>query len=114
MAAVLARIMSLSERDKAALRNARARSILEYKDEMAALIEREQERQTRIRKEFKLPDPTLPTPAWEIAGAIAELLARLADGTADLDDDEMSADIHLMRCRLTKVGAKLGRSRNRG
>lgn len=98
-----------TEAEKAELRDSIARSRVEAQEEMRRLAHKYAAEQAERRRALRAaPLPTHPTPL-EIAGELAETLTALELAVADLDDDDLSADVHVMRTRLTKVGNRLAR-----
>lgn len=98
-----------SEQQKAELRDAAARSRIDYEDDMRRHARDYQEQQAAQRKALKIvPLPMRPS-AFQIAGQLAELLTAFENAVADLDDNVLSADVHVLRTRLAKVGGRLAR-----
>jgi hypothetical protein len=101
-----------NERQRAELRDSIARSRIEAREEMRQLAKQHTEAQETARATLKLVAlPVRPT-AFDICGLLAETLTCLEDAVADLDNDVLSADVHVIRLRLRKVGDQLARMRS--
>lgn len=90
----------MTARDRAALRDAAARSLLEY-----------DEWKKERRQQMKLfPPPAVPD-AFFVAGDIAEHVTVLEALASDIDDAELSRAVAALRSHTTRVGNLLARRR---
>lgn len=108
-----------TEKQRAELRDAVARSRVEAQNESRRLAEEYAKKQRRVQKAVHKTVRAQPVPAaekpsaFELAGLLAETLTALEMAVADLDSDEISASVFLARSRVTDVGDRLARLRSR-
>lgn len=100
-----------TERQRAELRDAFARSRIEAQEEMKRLARSYHERKEQERDALNVVALPVNPSAFEIAGQMAEMLTALEQAAADMDDNVLSSDIHAIRLRLTKVGSYLAREK---